>query len=343
MNKPVVIVGEAFGEQEARLGRPFVGPSGGLLKAMLAQVGIPLDQCLLTNVFNFQPLGNDLKSISGPKAEGIPNYPSIAAGKYINAKHWPELVRLYKEIKEAQPNLVIALGGTASWAMLRASGIRNVRGATTASDPFVSAILSRTVKVLPTYHPAAVLREYTLRPIVLSDLNKASREMLFPEVRRPQRSIWIEPTIADLYEFERRFILPTSTLSIDVETKGDQITCFGVAPSPAEAIVVPLFIREKPIRNYWSYEDEVLALQWIRKICLLPNPKVGQNFLYDLRFLWEKYGIPVANVADDTMLLHHALQPEMEKGLGFLASLYTQEASWKMMRSHALDTNKTED
>ena len=74
----------------------------------------------------------------------------------------------------------------------------------------------------------------------------------------------------------------------------------------------------------------------------MPDKKtVGQNFIYDMRFLWEQYGIPVKNAVDDTMLLHHALQPEMKKGLGFLASIYTDEASWKFMRTK--DTKKKED
>lgn len=38
------------------------------------------------------------------------------------------------------------------------------------------------------------------------------------------------------------------------------------------------------------------------------------------------------NAEHDTMLLHHALQPESLKGLGYLGSVYTDEQSWKQMR-----------
>ena len=68
---------------------------------------------------------------------------------------------------------------------------------------------------------------------------------------------------------------------------------------------------------------------------------VGQNFLFDIHFLWRTVGITVPNATDDTMLLHHALQPEMEKGLGFLGSIYTREPSWKVMRKTG--TTKRED
>ena len=76
-------------------------------------------------------------------------------------------------------------------------------------------------------------------------------------------------------------------------------------------------------------------------MCGLQKAIVGQNFLYDINHLWANYGITVPHATNDTMLLHHALQPEMQKGLGFLGSLYTNEASWKFMR-HS-ETIKRED
>lgn len=344
MKNRILILGEAWGSEEAEQGKPFVGPSGRLLSGLLSQVGIAREECYLTNVFNLQPRpANDVKNLCGPKAGGIPKLPALSNGKYVRAEFAPELDRLYREIADVQPNLILALGGTAVWATLRSSGIRNSRGTTAATAPEVSKVIGRVIKVLPTYHPAAVLREWKLRPIVVADLAKAAEEQHFPEVKRPHREIWIEPTIADLWEFKHRYITSTSVLSIDVETKGNQITCFGVAPDEERAIVVPLFSREPPVRSYWSYADEIEALRWIRTICGLPNKKLGQNFLYDFRFLWERYGIPIVNFEEDTMLLHHALQPEMEKGLGFLGSLYTNEASWKFMRSKVSDTIKTED
>jgi hypothetical protein len=42
------------------------------------------------------------------------------------------------------------------------------------------------------------------------------------------------------------------------------------------------------------------------------------------------------------MLLHHAMQPEAPKGLEFLGSVYTNEASWKLMRSKGLASAKRE-
>jgi len=61
-------------------------------------------------------------------------------------------------------------------------------------------------------------------------------------------------------------------------------------------------------------------------------PKLFQNGLYDVAFLWRAYGIRVRACTEDTMLLHHALQPESLKGLGYLGSIYTDHGPWKSER-----------
>jgi hypothetical protein len=43
------------------------------------------------------------------------------------------------------------------------------------------------------------------------------------------------------------------------------------------------------------------------------------------------------------MMLHHSLYPEMKKSLGFLGSIYTDEASWKLMRQEKTDTEKRDE
>jgi hypothetical protein len=61
------------------------------------------------------------------------------------------------------------------------------------------------------------------------------------------------------------------------------------------------------------------------------KPCVFQNGLYDMSQLWRHNGIPTVHDTEDTMLMHHAYMPELPKGLGFLATLYSEEASWKQM------------
>lgn len=63
-----------------------------------------------------------------------------------------------------------------------------------------------------------------------------------------------------------------------------------------------------------------------------PNPKILQNALYDLQYLWRTWGVTVNNCISDTMLMHHALMPEMSKDLNFLGGTYTDVPAWKQMR-----------
>lgn len=339
----IMIVGEAWGAEEAQAHMPFVGPSGKLLNMMLRQVGINRDECYLTNVFNFQPQPkNDIENVCGPKEIAIPGYPAVKSGKYVRGEFAPELQRLYKEIALERPTLIIALGATASWALLGTSGIKKIRGAPSLLAGAALAGVGTATKVFPTYHPAAVMREYSLMPIILADLAKAKRESEFPELRRPKRSIYIEPSLSDLADFAP-YIDDSDSLSIDIETAGDQITCVGFAPTVDRAIVIPFVDPLQRDGNYWrTLHDELMAWQYVRDWARLAKRVVGQNFLYDMHFLWRRYGITVPNATDDTMLLHHALQPEMEKGLGILATLYTDELPWKFMRAKH-ETVKKED
>ena len=336
----ILLVGEAWGKEEADVGLPFVGPSGKLLNGLLSQVGIARDECYVTNVFNFQPERNQLKTICGKKVEGIPGFPALNKGGYVLAQYASELDRLFTEIDREQPTLIIALGATAAWALLKHSSIKSLRGAAV-----MATIAGKRYKVFPTYHPAAVLREWKLRPILLADLTKARREAEYPEVRRPRREVWIEPTYDDLLRFEQEHILPSPDLAIDIETRGREITCIGFAPRVDLTLVVPFFSASSPGQSYWpTVELETKVWNWVLRICRLRKRIVGQNFLYDTNFLWTEYGIIIPHAAEDTMLLHHALQPEMEKGLGFLGSIYTDEPAWKgMKRKKHNETVKRED
>lgn len=332
----LAIVGEALGEHEEREGRPFVGPSGRILMSVLQMLGIERNECLVTNVFNIRPKpSNDVSNLCGVKANGIPDMPYLIKGKYVDIQYANELLRLRREIKSFEPNCILALGNTPCWALLKKIGIGKLRGV-----PYEGW---NGYKVLPTYHPAAIMRNWKLRPIMIADIDKAKRQADFPEITRPRREIWTEPTIDDLWKFYELHIKPLPRLSIDIETRGPQITCIGFAPTVKIALTVPFHSRGQDNGNYWkTLEEEMKAWDFVRTMCGLKKEIVGQNFLYDMQYLWKGYGIPVPHQTDDTMLLHHALQPEMDKGLAFLGSVYTEEPAWKYMRDKG-GTIKKED
>ena len=363
MKSKLLIIGEAHGSNEAKIGRGFVGATGSELFKLLDEAGVikltsedysyiskywqtedptHLDmvwnmhpELYRTNVFNLHPPSNKIEAFCGTKAGGIAGYPALVKGKYVRSEFLPELDRLGSEIIDVNPNLILALGNTAMWAILGRTTISKLRGTTSYSTHTVS-----DYKVLPTYHPAAIFRQWELRPTLVIDLMKAAREQEFPEIRRPKREVWIEPTLEDIDEFDRRYIQNAERLAVDIETSGSVITCIGFAPSRSLAIVIPFTDERKLGKSYWpTHAHEHSAWKAVRTILERPKPdKVLQNGIYDLAFLWRAYGIRVYGFTEDCMLAHHALQPESLKSLGYLASLYCDLPAWKA--SHTAATIK---
>jgi len=353
----VVIVGESYGENEARIKEAFVGSSGIELLRMLHEGGIleltAEDQSYIykfwvdrdprlidmvwrmhpeiyrTNVFNLRPAGNKIEDLCGPRATAISGLPSFGKSKYFRIEFEPEIDRLADELLRQDPNLIIACGNTACWALLGNVKISTIRGTTHLSTHTV-----RGYKVLPVYHPAAVMRNWEYRPTTVADFIKAARESKFPEIRRPKREIWIAPTLEDIREFRTRYIDNCKLLSVDIETSGRAITCIGFAPNPSVALVIPFVRPSKNGRNYFTNPtSEREAWRIISEILADPSTqKTFQNGVYDISFLLRAYGIKTINAEHDSMLLHHALYPESEKSLGYLGSIYTDEGSWKRMR-----------
>ena len=353
-----MMVGEAPGLDEELQGVPFVGYSGQELRILSAEAGIDIDHVYLTNVLLDRPPDNKLHDnwcVSKREAEAQYQmirdkldpeqgpwpkhytWASLSQGQYLLPKFLPELFRLKQEILLVNPNLVVALGGTALWALMGAGGISKLRGAITEST------LVPGQKILPAWHPSYVQRAWQERSVLFSDLVKAKREMEFPDIRRPHREIWTEPTIEDLYVFRHKYLQNIDLLAFDTETAQKQITCISFAPNPQIALTVPFVDRDKPEYNYWSATDEVLAWKFVTEVLGSPVPKLAQNGLYDLQYLWFSHGIAVRNFAEDTMLRHHTLYLEMKKDLGFLGSVYTDEAAWKLMRTRAKDDSDKKD
>jgi uracil-DNA glycosylase len=328
----IALVGEAWGKSEALIGLPFMGYSGQELTRLLADAGIQRSQCFLTNVFPFQPAAdNKIEALCGPKAMVGKDYklPPLSAGKYILSDYLPCLERLREELETVRPNLVIALGNTASWALMNQTAISRIRG-TVAESTLIPGL-----KVLPTFHPASVLRNWAQRPIVFADFIKAKREADWPEIRTVHRQVLIDPHIHELWDWFR-YLSPSAMLGCDIETKDGQITMISFADSPTRGVVVP-FIRPKAKWaqgvSYWpTLALELEAWHFVKTVLAGPQAKVWQNGMYDLQYL-AMMGFRVMNCTDDTMLLHHSLYPELPKSLGFLGSIYTNERSWKQLRT----------
>jgi uracil-DNA glycosylase len=343
----IMILGEAPGQTEETLGIPFVGASGQELDRMIREAGLPPGDLFWTNVFHSRPPNNHLPAFFVEQKKWPKGTLSIAPTirlenkvHYLHPTMEPEWHRLEAEIAEVKPNLILALGNTALWRCAGTGGIASLRGTCLLS----STISHRPTKVLPTYHPAAVLRQWDLRPIVISDLMKAKIQGEFPEIRRPARSILVNPTLADVNDFALNLCRDgkCQLLSVDVETRREQITEIAFAPSPSEALVIP-FIRGFKDHYWESPADEVEALRLVKLILQSPIPKLFQNGLYDIQRIWRQWRFAPTNCLHDTMLRHHSELPELQKGLGFLGSIYTEEPAWKLMRRNKDTSQKRDD
>lgn len=333
----LLIVGEYLDEAAEREGQPFGGHIRGLLHGLLSQSGIDKRDCHFTNVFHRRPAGNRFETFLTSKAEALyPEHRPLAPGKYVHKKYAEEFERLDAEIAYHQPNCILALGNIALWALTRKSGIKKYRG-----SPLPT--LDQSFKVIPSWNPSTVFRQWETRVVLLADIGKAKTEMEFPEINRPQHFIHMHPSLEDIEKFYYDYLIGEPFLSCDIETKNRTITEVGYGTHDSKhCLVIPFWDREVSDGNYWdTTKDELEAWDWVRRINT-EFPLIGQNFGYDMNYLWKTVGIPSPKFLGDTMIQHHTLQPELEKGLGFLGSIYTNEPSWKFMRQdHA--TLKRED
>lgn len=310
----------------------------GYFKSLMRRAGLSPDDCVWMNCIN-KPASSFYAFTQESKNGALTAFPQVARKAYLRPEFGGDIHALYTNLRRIKPNLVICCGELALLTMTHQTKLMFARGRITTALPSCG-----NVKVLPVLHPRAVLAEIKQEPILLLDLMKAKREGEFADVRRPKRFLYLHPTIEDLEYFWQNYIIDkTDHLSVDIETKTPLITCVGIAPSPERCLVIPFFDATKPGANYWATaREEKIAWQFVYRCLNTPGIKVfGQNFSYDAQYLWGKMGIPLSQWADDTMVLHHALQPEMPKGLGFLASIYSNELAWKFMHKRRVADRST--
>lgn len=330
----IMIVGEAFDSASEESGKPFAGAAGHLLFGALRRNGIDPAECIITCAFNERPPAGDTDNLfTNSQPDAAPNTPLFAPRTWLHSRYAHHLAALNTLRLDVKPNVILALGDIALWALTYQRGIRAARGAPTVS-------FDGKTKIIPSYAPAAVVRQFDLYPIFLSDIRKTLAQSVFPELRRPSRIIHHTPSLLDIERFYHKHIAPAPYISADIETAAGQITEVGFAPSASRALVIPFFSRSAPKGNYWpTLEQELTAWSWVRRV-LAEKPLIGQNFQYDMSYLYGIMGLPCPGFIGDTMLLAHSMEPEMEKSLGFLGSIHTSEPQWKFMRR---ESNKRED
>jgi uracil-DNA glycosylase family 4 len=312
----LMILGESPSYQEVAQGKPFVGPSGKELDRLLKDSGIYRDNCWISNVCKYEVPSN------GPK-EKVP-FAVRALNAGINLPE--QLAELQNEINQIKPNCILALGGTALWALTGKTKISNFRG---------SILSGMGRKVVSTYHPAHLLHQsyggeikgYWNRQVMIFDFKRAHAQSKFPDLKLPIRHLQICRSSYELAEFLKKYPLDKFPKgAVDIEAGGHCVPiCIGLSFNKNHGICVPLWNCD----GISTIPDSDLVQMWILLAQRLYDMAVvGQNFNYD-RDKILRLGFIIRKLADDTMLKAHAINPELPKGLGFLTSLYTEEPFYK--------------
>lgn len=149
----LMIIGEAPGADEDRIGRPFVGRSGQLLEKMLAAIGLKREDVYITNVLPWRPPGNR-----------TPTDAEVAVC----------LPFLQKQIELISPQIILLLGGSAANAVLdNTDSISRLRGHwleyKTSNGTEIQALAS--------FHPAFLLRNTAQKAKAWSDFMRIIKKL----------------------------------------------------------------------------------------------------------------------------------------------------------------------
>src|ERR1035437_2426068 len=123
-----MIVGEAWGADEERLGAPFMGASGQELNRMLGEAGIMRSECYTTNVVNSRPPNNYIGAWIAQKKKDITPAHKGLRDKYVLPIVVEGYNQLLQEIDLLKPNIIVAFGNVAMWALTGKWGILKWRG-----------------------------------------------------------------------------------------------------------------------------------------------------------------------------------------------------------------------
>jgi DNA polymerase len=156
----IMFIGEAAGRQEDLTGKPFVGAAGKLLDQLLKDVGLNEKDVYIANILKYRPPNNREPS------------------EHEIRTHTPYLI---KQIQIVKPQIIVPLGNYATKFILaechsekmdKVPGISSVRGK--LKNMRIEGI---EFKVIPTFHPAALIYNRALRPLAEQDFKRIKEEL----------------------------------------------------------------------------------------------------------------------------------------------------------------------
>ena len=143
----IMLIGEGPGADEDRLGQPFVGRAGQLLDKILAAAQLPPQDIYICNVVKCRPPGNRL-----PQPSEV-----LACKGYLR-----------EQIRMVAPNIIVCLGALATQVVVDPQArITRERGQWRQKGP---------IWIMPTYHPAALLRDESKKRPVWQDFQAVAEK-----------------------------------------------------------------------------------------------------------------------------------------------------------------------
>jgi len=157
-NAALMFVGEAPGADEDAQGEPFVGRAGQLLTKIIEAIGLSREDVYIANVIKCRPPGN-----RAPEPDEVATCEPF----------------LFRQIAAIRPRVIVALGSHAAHALLKTDApISRLRGHVhdfrlpTESSPGEPAEAPPGIKLVPTFHPAFLLRSPDRKRDVWEDMKK---------------------------------------------------------------------------------------------------------------------------------------------------------------------------
>jgi DNA polymerase-1 len=218
------------------------------------------------------------------------------------------------------------MGNVALTSVLGMKGITKVRGAVLTSPEFPGVFF------IPTIHPAAALRRWEDRALILHDFQLASR-VAEKGYSVKEVDYHVCGTVSEVESILSRLASSVEDyISFDVETTGfdyrkDRLLCLSLSNRRGTGWVIP-FVGQNE-RQIWSPEDLQQVQSLLRDFFSSDVPLSAHNGVFDTLFLRGAMGIEVRNWVLDTMLLHHVVEENLAHDLGTVCSWYTDVSPYK--------------
>jgi hypothetical protein len=244
-----------------------------------------------------------------------------------------------EQLKRVRPKVVILLGEEPYTVFFNSGKLNDFRGSVHQSPKWPGIVF------LPTYDPNELQQSWRSRygkgyetsvkvsnaAIFGADFAKAGR--ILREGYTPWKENFnLTPSFREVQEFILDGLEAGDIFAADIETTSlwwdrGEIYMLGLARNASDALCIPFF--EKDYAPYWNLGEEREIKKLINRL-FTEGKMMWQNALFDCPYHEAKgYIVSYENIVHDTLLLHHAIDPDLPHNLGFINSIYGLMPYWK--------------